>query len=124
MSSEAVGRWAYVQVDSTDPERLAEFWAAVLGTKVRGALGDPPQYVVLDGTTSAATRLAFQRVSDRTPGKNALHLDIHVHDLEEATARVEALGATRAADGDVVEHGLTWRVMHDPEGNAFCLVPE
>ena len=122
--TEPVGRWAYVQVDSTDPERLAEFWAAVLGTTVRGALGDPPQYVVLDGTTADATRLAFQRVTDRAPGKNALHIDIHVDDVEAATAKVEALGATRAPDGDVAEHGISWRVMHDPEGNAFCLVPD
>ena len=124
MSSEPVGRWVFVQVDSLDPMRQAEFWAAVLGTSIRGALGDPPQYVGVTGTSPDATRLAFQRVPALVPGKNRLHLDIHVDDLEAATARVEALGATRVPGGDVAEHGISWRQMLDPEGNVFCLVPD
>ncbi|HVU72985.1 MAG TPA: VOC family protein [Mycobacteriales bacterium] len=122
--NEPVGRWVFVQVDALDPVAQAEFWAAVLGTSIRGSIGDPPQYVGVNGTSPEATRLAFQRVPELVPGKNRLHLDIHVDDLEAATARVEALGATRAPEGDVAEHGIRWRVMHDPEGNVFCLVPD
>ena len=67
--------------------------------------------------------LAFQRVDERTPGKNALHLDVHVDhdgDVEPLVARAVALG------GQVLERvgqdGAQWAVLLDPEGNRFCVV--
>jgi len=50
-----------------------------------------------------------------------MHLDVHTDDVEAATARAIELGATRG--DDVAEHGMTWRVMRDPEGNPFCIAP-
>ena len=117
-----MGRLGWLQVDCTDPEPLAAFWAALLGTTVRGRLGDPPQYVILEPQPGTGVRLAFQRVPDPTPGKNRLHLDLAVTDLEAATAQAVDLGAT--VQGEVAEHGYAWRVLRDPAGNEFCLVPE
>ena len=114
----------WIQVDCADPDRLAEFWASLLSTPVRGRLGEPAQYVVLDAASDDAPRLSFQRVPEAKSAKSRLHLDLAVGDLEAATAVAVALGATVAPDGDVAEHGMAWRVMLDPEGNEFCLVPE
>ena len=114
-----VGRLAYVVVDAHDPARLAAFYGPLLGVGVHWA-HEGGQWVVLAPPAPGATTMLFQRVPDPTPGKNRLHIDLHVPDLESATDRAEELGATR--DRDVRELGLHWRLMRDPEGNVFCLV--
>ena len=118
----AVGRIGWVQVDCADPVGLSGFWSELLGTPVRGTLGDPPQYVILEAPSPGGVRLAFQRVAEPKAGKNRLHLDVMVADLDVATELAVALGATPV--DDVREHGYTWRVLRDPAGNEFCLVPE
>jgi predicted enzyme related to lactoylglutathione lyase len=45
-----------------------------------------------------------------------------VDDLDVASNRIAALGGRRAAADDVEEYGYRWRVMHDPEGNEFCVI--
>ena len=45
-----------------------------------------------------------------------------VEDLDEASARVEALGGRRMSARALTEYGYNWLVMADPEGNEFCLV--
>ena len=127
MAPSAIGRLGWVQVDCADPVALAAFWTNILGVDVRGTLGGPdsaPQYVFLNGVEPGSPRMCFQRVAEAKSGKNRLHLDISVADLESATEAVVALGATRVPGGDVSEHELRWRVMADPEGNEFCLVPD
>jgi predicted enzyme related to lactoylglutathione lyase len=124
MSANAVGRLGWVQVDSVDPEALAGFWSAVLGVGIRGALGYPAHYVVCEPSVDGGPKLCFQRVPEARSDKNRLHLDIAVSDLDAATEAVVALGASRVPDGDVNEHDMSWRVMADPEGNLFCLIPE
>ena len=105
-----------VTVDCTDPERLAAFYAALLGREVvwRGGV-----YVVVGRGREHEPMLVFQQVPDPTPGKARIHLDVHVRDLAATTERAAALGATRG--DDVSELGMTWRRMADPEGNPFCV---
>jgi hypothetical protein len=43
--------------------------------------------------------------------------------LERVSQLVEQLGGARSQRGDFDEHGWKWRLMADPEGNEFCLVP-
>jgi predicted enzyme related to lactoylglutathione lyase len=120
----AVGRLGAIQVDCADPVLLGRFWAEVLGTEMQEPLGDPPHYVNLGRWSAApgAVLVAFQRVPEPRAGKNRLHLDVEVEDVEEATTRVEALGGARVQAEDFHEYGYHWRVMTDPEGNEFCLV--
>jgi catechol 2,3-dioxygenase-like lactoylglutathione lyase family enzyme len=112
-------RWGGVTVDCRDPERLAAFWAAMLDTSVRGRW---QQYVNLH-TAPGAPGLAFQRVDDKTPGKNALHLDVHVTqdiEVEPTVQRALALGAR--VHSRVQQDDTAWVVLLDPEGNQFCVV--
>ena len=120
----AVGRLGGIQIDCADPLIVARFWAELLGTEMREPLGDPPHYVNLGPWHAApgAVMVAFQRVPEPKAGKNRLHLDVEVDDVEEATAHVEAIGGTRASSPDFHEYGYHWRVMADPEGNEFCLI--
>jgi predicted enzyme related to lactoylglutathione lyase len=124
MTSSAIGRLGWIQVDCEDPARLAEFWARMLATDVLGRLGDPPHYVTLNSPQAGAPRIAFQRVPERKTGKNRLHFDIAVTDLPAAIEQAVSLGASPTADGDFVEYGIRWTVMRDPEGNEFCLVQD
>lgn len=67
-------------------------------------------------------RLLFQDVPERKTGKNRLHVDVHSEPggLNELVGRLENLGATRLRE---VNKGATghWWVMHDLEGNEFCV---
>lgn len=115
-------RWDAVTVDALDPDRLAAFWAELLGVEVRGRW---EQYVGLVPQGDGLPRLVFQGVTSKGPGKAALHLDLHVADLpalDAAVARAVELGATLSAE--VEQGGQHWRVLADPEGNAFCLVAD
>lgn len=105
-----------VTIDATDAEALAAFYAALLDRDVVWRGG---QWVVVGRKRPGEPNLVFQQVAEPTPGKARIHLDLHTDDVDAATARAERLGATRGLD--VSEHGMTWRVMTDPEGNPFCV---
>ena len=107
-----------VTISCLDAERLAAFWSALLDVEVRGRW---KQFVGLTPPEPGHPRLLFQRVEGPLPAERATHVDLHVDDLEAATARVLELGGTTVAEH--VYDETRWRVMADPEGNPFCLVP-
>ena len=108
----------YLVIDATDPERLAQFWCGLLDVRVDTTLGDG-QFVVLSAAKDGLT-VGFQRVSEDKAGKNRLHLDLIVEDLDEATAEIETLGGRWLEPGNTRElEGFQWRCMADPEGNEF-----
>ena len=104
-------------LDCADPGKLAEFWSRAIGYTVLGGAGN---YVLLVDADGNQPKLLLQRVDEPKPGKNRMHFDIETPDVDDEVARLEALGATRAEDPRL-EHGVRWVVMHDPEGNEFCV---
>ena len=50
-----------------------------------------------------------------------MHFDIEVADIEAEADRLVDLGATRVSEAPCSEHGSTWVLMTDPEGNEFCV---
>jgi predicted enzyme related to lactoylglutathione lyase len=106
-----------VAFDCADPDRLARFWGELLGV---GVAYRDPTWVALERTPQGG-RLAFQPVPESKVVKNRVHVDLLVDDLPGSTAAAVALGATPI--GAVVEeHNGSYQVLHDPEGNEFCLV--
>ena len=110
-------RLSTLVIDCRDKHALADFWCALLGTTVRG---EAEQYLGLRPAPEGNTRLVFQQVTDPSPGRGRLHLDLDTEDLDGDTARAVALGATVV--NEVEELGMRWRTLSDPEGNLFCLV--
>ncbi len=94
-------RVGYLVIDAADPERLASL------------------FLVLSPTADGLT-VGFQRVPEAKAGKNRLHLDLVVDDLDQAAAEVEKLGGRWLELGKTRElEGFRWRCMADPEGNEF-----
>ena len=105
-----------VTVDCADADAQAAFYAALLDREV---VWNEGVWVVVARKHPGEPNLVFQRVAEPTPGKARVHVDVHTDDLDGATGRAESLGAQRVED--VSEHGMSWRVMRDPEGNPFCI---
>lgn len=113
----AIGKLSEVVIDCHDCDLLAEFWSAVLGgTPVRESV-EWVAVVMADGSTT----VSFQQVPEDKAGKNRVHLDVLVRDLEQAAARCVELGANRISGtrGDPLGDFI---VLADPEGNEFCVV--
>jgi len=113
----AVGKLSEVVIDCRDCDRLAEFWAAVLGGSPVRESAEWVAVTMPDGSTT----VSFQQVPEQKVVKNRVHLDVLVEDLEQAATRCAELGATRISDrrGDSLGDFI---VLRDPEGNEFCVV--
>jgi len=109
-------------IDSNDPDKLARFWADVLGWRrtyeeVDEVVLEPPAGSPEDGV---APDLIFLRVPEEKSVKNRLHLDLRPDDQDAEVRRVEGLGARRVSVGQGDD--VTWVVLADPEGNEFCIL--
>src|ERR1700730_12763791 len=102
---------ADIIVDCSDPERVAAFWAQLLGRPIEGQQGP---YVWL-ARPEGAVGVGFQRGREPKVDKNRTHLDIAVGDVVAGKNLVERLGGRRVMG---YERG-GFLVMADPEGNEF-----
>lgn len=115
-----------VTFDCADPERVARFWADVLGYVV-----PPDAPVVCMDPNGVGPRMYFQQVPEGKVVKNRVHLDVRVGTglvgeerlaaLEAECARLIPLGATRFELLLADEENESCLVMQDIEGNEFCL---
>ena len=107
-----------VVIDAAEPERLARFWAEVLGWKETGSYEGE---VEIADPSASGPSLVFVPVSEPKTGKNRVHLDVNPTgcDQREELSRLLALGAVEV---DVGQGEQTWHVLADPEGNEFCLL--
>ncbi len=109
-----------VVVDCADLERAARFWTGALGYVTEGSAGGP--YQTLLSADGFGVEVLLQRTADAKHGKNRVHLDLRTRDLDAEVARVTKLGATVLTNSPIVENGMTWHVLADPDGNEFCVL--
>lgn len=81
--------WSGVTIDCLDPERVARFWAALLG---RAPGPSEEGWVYLGERSDPQPRLVFQPVSEPASGKVRIHLDVTVDDIDTGMAAVVSLG--------------------------------
>jgi hypothetical protein len=138
-------------IDANDPGLLARFWAQALGYQpVPPAEPETTwnaHYVARLGEESAfddrlfdpaglRTPIWFQEVPESKAGKNRLHLDLYptgrdnslpldrrIELVEAKVAELIDLGASveRRTREDDLGNPIYYVVMHDPEGNEFCV---
>ncbi len=113
----AVLRPGNIVFNTSDPERLSDFWAALTGYEPRPLFG---AYLGLRDPSGRGPNLTFQRchVDDVSPGR--CHVDFYADDPDDVAERALQLG------GDLVrrvsEGTVRWIVLSDPDGNEFCVV--
>ena len=110
-----IGRLHHVVLDCPDPRMLAQFYSQLLD---RPITYDSDDWVVV-AANEHSSGLAFQLAPDhrrptwpRDEVPQQFHLDVMVEDVDAATPRVLALGASKLADA----------VFADPAGHPFCLI--
>ncbi|ATL67814.1 VOC family protein [Nocardia terpenica] len=110
-------------IDCAEPQRLADFWCAVLGYVELGWEGDaleigPPGA----GFGGPQPTVVFVPSTESKRGKLPLHLDVNATDRDQ-DAELERLLGVGARKVDIGQGGdATWHVLADPEGNEFCLL--
>lgn len=111
-----------VGIDVADLATMADFWQGLTSYE---RTEDAPTHVYLVHAKRASAGVYLHKVPEaRPPGKNRLHLELWVDDLETARARVAELGGRLVADysdGSDDEPDMAFIVFEDPEGNVFCL---
>ncbi|NAZ82783.1 VOC family protein [Kineococcus sp. R8] len=105
-----------ISLDCSDPQRLADFYLAMLGGRqlwaTRSSVGvDVPGAVLIAQKVDGYVPPAW-------PGASIIHLDLTAEDLDAAATRAVALGATLPEQPDP-----RWHVLLDLAGHPFCLTP-
>ena len=138
-------------IDANDPAVLARFWALALGYQpvppaeppttwhahCRSRLGQDAAFSDrLFDPAGLRPPIWFQQVPEAKAGKNRLHLDLYptgrddalpmerrVEIVEAKAAELIGLGASveDRCRYDDPEDPMYFVVMHDPEGNEFCV---
>lgn len=103
-------------IDCTDLEGMTRFWGELLDVEFQvvdhfGFLAHAPDRKVT---------LWIQRVPEAKAGKNRVHLDLVVENLDAALERVRLLGGS-VGDRQTWQ-GHIWNVCADPEGNVFDIM--
>ena len=103
-----------VTFDCADALAVARFWAAALGSDVDEDSTSEKAFVEAPGW--GGPNLWFAKVPEPKTAKNRMHFDLRAPaTVAEEVGRLVALGAA------VVRAGDELTVMHDPEGNEFCV---
>ena len=138
-------------IDANDPALLARFWARALGyAPTPPAAPDTTWWAHyrarLDGEEAFEDRLFdpagqgpaiwFQGVPETGAGKNRLHLDLYPTGRDASLSLLERIDIVDTKGAELVSLGATidhptkvdepgdqhyFVVMHDPEGNEFCV---
>ena len=115
-----MGRKARVELvlDCAAPNRLATFWREALDYRVYYTDANLAVLVPKEGIGSP---LLLQCVPEPKAGKNRMHLDIVVDNIEAEVHRLKELGAHRNDEAVQSFGGTRWVRMSDPEQNEFCV---
>lgn len=105
-----------VVINVIDLERAKGFWTTLLGV---GVAHEVPGFAWLDRQHADGAVVALQQVDTAKQGRNRVHIDTVVADLDEGQRRIEEIGGGLVEEQEVP--GYRWRVMADPEGNEFCI---
>ncbi|HEU5484392.1 MAG TPA: VOC family protein [Microlunatus sp.] len=113
------GPIAALPLDSSDPDRDAEFWAWLTGW--HDAPGIAPRSLRHPSGRGPLLELCPES-TPKPAAKNRMHLDVR---LEQADDPVDVAARVARAGGHEVPlagDDLPWRTFTDPSGNEFCVL--
>lgn len=124
-------RWYTNVIESTNPRRLAHWWAEALGWEI--VYDTEPEVVAVPAWAGElAPKLPFEqvppglcfvKVDHEKSTKNRIHMDFAPHTSVDRDAEIErliSLGATRVDVGQPED--ATFTVLADIDGNEFCVL--
>jgi len=113
-------RMTAIVLETTDPQRLAEFYRDLIGGKIVDA---HPEWYTVEGP-DGGVQLSVQRAPGHQPptwpdpaSSMQYHIDFAVEDLDAAEEHALSLGATKFDH----QPGTSFLVFADPAGHPFCL---
>ena len=110
----------HITFSCDEPQRVAEFWSALLDYEPTRAGGDG--WIATD-TRGEGPKLLFNKMEASPTIEIPIHLDVVVPDRAAEIGRVLELGGklveNKSFEIGELSGGCT--VMRDPEGNGFCL---
>lgn len=115
------GPIAAVVVDCADPRALARFWCEAMNWTPHEVTDD---HALLRSAKAVGPYLEFHRTPHLADMRHRLHLDLvpHPYDGDSQSAEVARLKALGATPADAGRGDFPWKVLADPEGNAFCVL--
>lgn len=117
-----------VVLDSNDANKLSEFYQKLLGWEKKiYNHGENGIWITLRNKEESTTRLVFQEIEnyqkpvwppETNKQQQMLHLDFYSDNVEQDVQKALEFGASLAEyqSGD-------WKVLIDPAGHPFCIVP-
>ncbi len=142
----AIGKLRCFVIDVEDLDVGAAFWSELTGIgRISSQWPDRFAYLGHEDETTWKHEIILHRVATaketdadaidvehrRDPGANRAHIDIDIDDVDEAIAKIEAIGGRLKYPPTVypvprqyedARPLIDWAVMQDPFGNEFCLV--
>lgn len=100
-----------------DIDRAVQFWTSALDYGLKGQPDD--DWATLVPREGDGIQLSLKLAESERPHRH--HLDLFADDQAAEVERLVGLGATRVPDWEY-EDDADYVVLHDPDGNAFCVV--
>ena len=108
----------HFEVYAAHPEKLAEFYRAILGWKIEKAPG--VDYWRID-TGGEARSLGGGMLFRPIPGPRSWVHYVHVESLDDTLARIIELGGSLVREKAAVPKAAWYAVVADPDGNIFAI---
>jgi catechol 2,3-dioxygenase-like lactoylglutathione lyase family enzyme len=102
-------------VNCANIETMTEFWSEALGL-VPNHRDPADDFRVLRGQQ---VNLSLQLAKTPVSARDQMHLDLYSDDADAQVDRLLGLGATKVRES--TDPADPYVVMHDPEGNQFCV---
>jgi catechol 2,3-dioxygenase-like lactoylglutathione lyase family enzyme len=102
-------------INCADIETMTQFWSEALGL-VPNHRDPADDFRVLRGQQ---VNLSLQLAKAPVSARDQMHLDLYSDDADAQVDRLLGLGATKVRQS--TDPGDPYVVMHDPEGNEFCV---
>lgn len=113
-----LARIGNVAFDCDDVLKVATFWSTALGRALDDGSGGLFASIGGGDPDRAEPALYFNKVPETKQAKNRVHLDL-VDPDPAAVENLVRIGATVVGRHRIA--GQRWTVMHDVEGNEFCV---
>jgi len=119
-----------IVIDSDNSEKLSKFYQKLLGWTIEQQVFEGEKWFIVKSKNGEGIPLVFQQIENYKRPKwpasdnlqqQMLHLDFYVNadDFEHEIKHAVSCGATLSE----LQLSKSWKVLLDPAGHPFCIIP-